>query len=260
MRITLATTYHDKRDRLYDQIAKVLPTLTELFDGIAIQASVEAPERSLALLSARGASIRRNDPSQPGSVSMLGRVRRNAVTLALQHDTPLILFFDFDSLLHWAEHYRDELMGILPRLAPYDMTVIGRTQRALDTFPRGQRATEDLVNELFARVSSHSWDVMRSGRGLSRHAAETIVGGCLDDHISTDVSWPLFLLRQGGFTFNEIAVEGTEFETANRYEPEIAASGGYKQWLEQLDSDPQHWAHRFNLARMHAEAMSFWRS
>jgi hypothetical protein len=42
MTITLATTYHDAHDRMYDQIINALPTLMRLFDGIAVQVSPEA--------------------------------------------------------------------------------------------------------------------------------------------------------------------------------------------------------------------------
>jgi len=255
MAITLATTYHDGNDRMHEQIARVLPTFTQLFDGIAIQVSVRAPERSLALLARAGAVIQRDDPSQPVGAAGLGNARRRVLALALQQNTPVLLFFDFDSLLHWAERYPDELAAVLSQLAQYDMTIIGRTERALNSHPQSQCATEVLVNRLFAHFAGAAWDVMRSGRGLARRAAETIVRESHDDGISTDVTWPLVLLQQGGFSITSIAVEGTEFETQDRYQPEVSGAGGQGQWLEQLDRDPRRWAHRFNLARLHAEAM-----
>jgi hypothetical protein len=255
MSVTLATTYHDGNDRMFDQIARVLPSLTTLFHGIAIQASSRAPERSLTLLATAGAAIQRDDPNHPAGATRLGNARRRALALALHQDAPVILFFDFDSLLHWTEHYRDELAAVLPHLIHYDMTIIGRTPRALDSHPQSQRATEVLVKQLFAHLTGSAWDVMRSGRGLSRRAAETIVRESHDDSISTDVSWPLLLLHHGDFTLTSIAVEGTEFETQDRYQPEVTTAGGQRQWLEHIDRDPRRWADRFNLARMHAEAM-----
>ncbi len=255
MAVTLATTYHDANDRMYAQIARVLPTLTHLFAGIAVQASSRAPERSLSLLAHAGATIQRDDPDQSGGAARLGTARRRALTLALHQNTPLLLFFDFDSLLHWADHYPDELAAVLAQLSQHDMTILGRTERAFLSHPQSQRATEALVNQLFAHLTGAAWDVMRSGRGLSRRAAETIVRESHDDGISTDVTWPLLLLRHGGFSISSIAVEGTEFETQDRYQPEVITAGGQERWLEQLDRDPRRWAHRFTLARMHAEAM-----
>jgi hypothetical protein len=255
MTIALATTYHDAKDRMYDQIVQALPALTRLFDGIAVQASPAAPPRSLAALADAGARIGQDDPRQPGGAAQLGRIRRAALALALQQRTTFLLYFDFDSMLHWVQRYPDELGAVLARIPEHDMTLIGRSQRALDSHPHSQRETEVFVNHAFAHLSGYSWDVMRSGRGLSRRAAEAIVAECAEDGISADVVWPLFLLRKGGFSIESIAVEGTEFETPDRYGPEIIAAGGYASWLRQIDADPRRWARRLDLARMQAEAM-----
>jgi hypothetical protein len=255
MTIALATTYHDAKDRMYDQIVQALPTLRRLFDAIAVQASPAAPPRSLAALADAGARIGQDDRGQPGGAAQLGRIRRAALALALQHQTASLLYFDFDSMLHWMQRYPDELAAVLARIPEHDMTIIGRSQRALDSHPHNQRETEVFVNRAFAHLSGYTWDVMRSGRGLSRRAAEAIVAGCAEDGISTDVVWPLFLLQKGNFSIDGIAVEGTEFETPDRYGPEIAAAGGYALWLRQIDGDPRRWAHRLDLARIHVEAM-----
>ena len=255
MSVALATTYHDAKDRMYDQIAEALPIIVRHFAGIALIASSVAPARSLQLLATAGALIGRDDPDQPGGAAGLGRSRRAAVALALQRNTPYILFFDFDSILHWAQHYPHELAEVVDLLPAHDMTLIGRTRRALDSHPHSQRDTEMLANQAFARLTGYDWDVMRSGRGLSRRAAEAIVTECQENSICTDVVWPLFLLQTGGFAFKSISIEGTEFETGDRYAPEMLAAGGYEQWLQQLDADPRRWMHRLELARRQVAAM-----
>src|SRR5258706_8265406 len=140
--ITLATTYHDAHDRMHDQIVHALPTLTRLFDRIAVQASAAAPPRSLALLTQAGASIGQDDPQQLGGAAQLGRIRRAVLALALQQQPTFLLYFDFDSMLHWVQHYPDELAAVVARLPDHDMTIIGRSQRALDSHPHSQRETE----------------------------------------------------------------------------------------------------------------------
>jgi hypothetical protein len=102
MSVALATTYHDARDRMHDQIAETLPIIAQTFAGIAVIASSAAPARSLQLLTSAGALIGRDDPNQPAGVAGLGHSRRAAVALSLRHNTPCILYFDFDSMLHWA--------------------------------------------------------------------------------------------------------------------------------------------------------------
>src|SRR4051794_37775840 len=45
--VVLASTQHDPEGRLYDQTARVLPQLTRIFGGIAIQATRASQPRSL---------------------------------------------------------------------------------------------------------------------------------------------------------------------------------------------------------------------
>ncbi|MBI2939352.1 MAG: hypothetical protein HYY04_02855 [Chloroflexi bacterium] len=246
-RVALAVTYHDPRGRLYEQIARALPALCRLFDSLTVQASAVAHAQSLALLAAHGARVQREAAENQG--------RRGALMLALQEDTSFIVYCDCDRALHWVEQYPAELAEVVRRIPDHDFTVLGRTRRAFDTHPRVQRDTEAIVNHVFAVVSGHDWDVTSAARGLSRRAAEAVVPGCPDDFITTDVAWPLYLLRAGGFSLGYIATEGSQFETGDRHADGIAAAGGHDRWLAHLDADPQRWARRMEMARREVEAM-----
>lgn len=212
--ITLSVTYHDPEGRLYDQTRQMLPLLTKIFDGLAVQASPVANERALALWQSAGANIERSTVS---GLSQLGRVRRAAVAQALSMGGAFILLCDGDRVLHWAERYPQELVAAVAALPEHDFTVLGRTERAFASHPRSQRDTEGIVNHVFASISGREWDVTAAARGLSRRAAEAIVNGSTDDTIGVDVSWPLYLQQKVGFSFGFLATEGLEFETADRY-------------------------------------------
>jgi hypothetical protein len=186
----------------------------------------------------------------------LGQARRDAIALALRFNCRFLLHCDCDRALHWAERYPQELEQAAVRVTDYDFTVLGRTPRAFDSHPRIQRDTEAIVNHVFAAVSGHAWDVTAATRGLSRRAAETLLAGCPDEEVSTDVSWPLFLKRAGGFSLGYFATEGMEFETADRYGEEISQAGGLARWTAELDADPRNWAHRLDMARVEVEAMA----
>jgi hypothetical protein len=255
MKVVLAATHHDPAGRLYEQTMRALPALAGVFDGLAIQATHTTWKDSLDLLAATGALIRREDQEHVAPYLQLGRARRGALELALQLDAPFILFCDFDRALHWAERYPQELAQVAARLPEHDFTVLGRTDRAFRSHPRIQRDTEAIVNRVYATVSGQAWDVTAAARGLSRRAAETILEGCLDESIGTDVAWPLFLQREARFTLGYIAAEGLEFETADRYGDAIAACGGIAQWLAQLDADPRQWIQRLELARVEVAAL-----
>jgi hypothetical protein len=76
-----------------------------------------------------------------------------------------------------------------------------------------------------------------------------------DDSLGVDGSWPLLLQQRGGFQLGYVETEGMAFETSDRYQEEVTAVGGYQNWLNQLDADPQNWLHRLDFARIEIEAM-----
>jgi hypothetical protein len=255
MKVGLATIYHDPQGRLCDQAAKVLPLLTSIFTDIAINATATTHPKLLAHF-ADVAVIQQDDPRQNLQSSKIGRARKAAIALALQMDCSFILYCDSDRILHWAEYHPQELRQVVQQLCAHDLTVLGRTQRAFETHPRTMQDTEAIVNHVFKLISGYDWDVLGAARGLSRPAVEAIVAGCFDEEFSTDVSWPLFLLQQqDNLSFNYIATEGLEYETADRYSQEAAATGGNEQWLAQMEQDPRVWAHRLEAAQIQIAAM-----
>ena len=255
MNVALAITYHDPQGRLCEQIRLVLPTLVEVFAGLAIRASYAANARALSLFTDAGAVVKRAPAERLNEAPKLGAARREAVALALELDTPFVLYCDGDRVLHWAEWYPGELAQVVARLPENDLTVLGRTERAFHSHPRAQRDTEAIVNHVFQIISGYGWDVMAAARGLSRSAGEAILDRCFDEEISTDVSWPLCLHALGSFSLGYIATEGLEFETPARYKEEIMAVGGYNAWLERRDADPNRWLHRLDFAQTHLKAM-----
>jgi len=254
--VALAVTYHDPKGRMHEQIKRALPVLNRVFGGLAVRASHGAHGPALALFAQAGAVIAQGLPEQAVERFKLGQARQEALALALQLNLPFILQCDCDRALHWAERYPKELAEVAARVADFDFTVLGRTPRALDSHPRIQRDTEAIVNHVFATVSGHAWDVTAATRGLARRAAQAVLAGCPDEDVSTDVSWPLFLERAGGFSLGYMATEGMEFETADRYGDEIAQAGGLARWMARLDADPRNWAHRLDMARVEIEAMT----
>jgi hypothetical protein len=252
--VVLAATNHDPEGRLYDQTAHVLPALSRIVGGIAIQATHASQQRSLDLLAAAGAHVRREPAAAFSSLMRLGRARSAAIELGLQLDLPVILFCDFDRALHWAERYPAELAQIVAELSARDFTVLGRTERAFASHPRTQRDTEAIVNRVYAAASGNAWDVTAAARGISRRAAEAILAGCPDESIGTDVAWPMFLQRAGGFTIGYSPTEGLEFETADRYADQVAAAGGVAAWIAQIDADPRRWIDRLEIARLEVAA------
>ncbi|HEU5013617.1 MAG TPA: hypothetical protein VFT66_13920 [Roseiflexaceae bacterium] len=255
MSVVLATTVHDPGGRMLEQTARALPILREIFASIAAQVTHASSDTTLALLHEAGALIRQDPAERFAGYMKLGRPRRESVELALQCEQLLIMFCDFDRVIHWADVYPDELAATAARLPEQDFTVMGRTPRAFASHPRVQRDTESIVNHVFAMTRGKPWDITAAARGLSRRAAKAILAGCPDESIGTDASWPLFVQQAGGFSMGYLATEGLEFETADRFGDEVAAAGGMAQWIARMDADPRNWAQRLEMAQLSVQAM-----
>jgi hypothetical protein len=253
VKVGLATIYHDPQGRLSDQASRALPVLTGIFAGLAINATVATHPKLLANFT--DIAVVRQAPLPQDGRAKIGWARKEAIELALQLDCPFIMYCDGDRILHWAEYHPEELRQVIQQIGGSDFTVLGRTRRAFETHPRTMRDTEAIVNHVFELASGYDWDVTAAARGLSRPAIEAIAAGCFDDEFSTDVSWPLFLQRQGGFSFSYMATEGLEYETADRHHQEVAAAGGTEQWLAQLEQNPRAWARRLEMAQIEVAAM-----
>ena len=78
-----------------------------------------------------------------------------------------------------------------------------------------------------------------------------------------DAEWPLLLLKppsgtfsgDEGFRLGYRPCEGLEYETADRFSPEIEAAGGYEAWVRQMSSNPNRWAFRLQIANLIAQAV-----
>lgn len=247
MPIALTSTHHDPHGQLADQLARVLPTLRAIFPSLVVLVSDETPASAIAPLHAPGCIVH-NAP--PVTYHEIGAVRRAAVEYGLAYNAERIWLVDFDRVLHWAEYHPAELAQLAQSLVDDDFVVLGRTVRAFASHPRAQIDTETIINDVFARVCGQPWDITAAARVLSRRAAAAILAGCADTTIGTDASWPLFLLRHGGFTIQHYKTEGLEFETLDRFAPAEAAGG-----LARFDTDPATWMQRLETARIEVAAM-----
>ncbi len=239
---------------MHDQLERLADLLFMHFDAVAVYTSSKTFQPTKTLLSQYGAVVK-DRPDGIGGVTMLGRLRREAVALALQTRCSHIFYCDGDRMLHWLENYFDELRRVIDIIQQFDFTVLGRTSRAFETHPAPLRETERIVNTLFAKTSGRTWDTLAAARGMSSHAVEAIVNESKDDSISNDVTWPLIASQHGEWTIEYLEVEGLEYETADRLQGEINQAGGMSAWLEREEMNLDRWLHRLDIAKLHIEAM-----
>jgi hypothetical protein len=215
--------------------------------------SQETHPTILDLLHKQGVSVQ-IDPEESIGIRRIGEVRRRTVRAGLGADTSHMQMCDFDRAIHWIAHYPRELMAVVGDICRHDLLVLGRTERAWATHPPYQAETEPLFNQVFALVTGLDWDVGAGSRGLSRRAAELLVEESEEQTVGVDAEWPLLILEQDGFVVGQRLCEGLEFETADRFGPEIEAAGGYQAWEAQVSAKPEQWAFRLQVALMIAEA------
>jgi hypothetical protein len=251
--VALVVTVHDPEERLASLAATQLPALVGRYAALTAFCSGSTHPTLLRLLRAHGASVYVDDQAAAG-MEQIGEIRRRTLRAGLHAGTSYLHLCDFDRALHWVAHYPRELETIIAGIPGYDLWVLGRTARAWATHPPYQVETESLFNKVFCLVTGHAWDVGAGSRGLSRRAAETLLETSREQTVGIDAEWPLLLLRRDGFCVDHRPCEGLEFETADRFGPEIEAAGGYKHWEAEMNADPARWAFRLKVALLIAEA------
>jgi hypothetical protein len=250
---TLAVTVHQPDERLAAMIRATLPALAARYTAMVARCSAGTHATVLDILRRQGASVHVGK-DKPEGLHNIGAIRQETLRAALEGNTTHLHLCDFDRAIHWAAHFPQELDEVVADITNYDLLVLGRTERAWDTHPAYQAETEPLFNRVFALVTGLHWDVGAGARGFSRRAVETLLQNTQEETVGTDAEWPLLLLKQDGYRTGFRACEGLEFETADRFGPEIEAAGGYKAWEAQMSSDPRRWVFRMRLALYIAEA------
>jgi len=247
--IALVLTARDPNGRMTDAVHRWVGDLQRVFGPVGVLATSDTVSETLAPFG----ELVRVEAEPPGRI---GRSRHRAVELAVAIGASHTLVGELDRMLHWAELFGDELASMPSAISACDVTVLGRTERAFATHPEALRVTEGIVNDVWSRVTGDPWDVMVGVRGMSLDVAKALVaGGPVVDGVETDVIWPLWAKREG-FSVGYVATEGLEFETADRFGPEVEAAGGPEAWQRALDADPSRWARRLEFARRSVEAIA----
>ena len=158
MPVTLATTYGDPKGRLFELFERQRSKLFDTFAQVAVRADVAAYLPTLDRLGEMGARIDLSGDLQgPDSH---GRKRREALALALETDGHFIFSCDMEQALRWLDGHPSELRRVLEMLSRHDATIVGRSERALLSYPRHIRDTEKVVNRVYALFTGRPYDLM----------------------------------------------------------------------------------------------------
>lgn len=240
--ICLATALSDPDAELLPKARKLWPTLERLFSCLAIHVTSNTHPDWLAFLAERQVPTRLSDQNW----DHIGLHRRRALEIALdEFPTNQVLYVDPDHIMRWLERNPTELETMLTLVGAWDCLIVGRSPAAFAAAPARLRATEVLVNQVYALMTGRTWDLMMAARGFSRAAAELIVRECRENTIGNDVAWPL-MTEQAGMSLGYVEADGLTYETNTVYATNSR---------DAEDADPRAWMLRVYTANQHIDAM-----
>jgi hypothetical protein len=230
MDVAFASAVHDPVGRLVPAVERLAGPLKTVFSDFAFNVSDRTvPAFAELAQDLLGAQI----VTHPANEATIGKVRREAVRLALPHET--ILYSDPDHLLRWIDQDAAGLRTVLTGHTDADFVVIGRSVKAMAEAPARLRETERIVNHVHRMMTSSDWDLLFAVRRMSRRAAELIVRESQVDTLANDVEWPL-LARRAGLTLAYAESDALIYRTIEEFGNDAdTGDGSPLQWIRRLE-------------------------
>ena len=248
--VLLLGAVHDPEGRIAALLPGDLPLLQRHYARIAAICGVATLPSTIEALRRAGVTIISGD-----DVPINARPYALGV-MAAHTEWEHVHLCDFDSALHWARTWPDELDRVNATIAAYDFLLLGRTVRAMASLPDAQRETERLINLLFTRTTGglDPWrlgnepdtpiDLCTGAWGFSRRGIAAIATQSRVTDIGFHAEWPLLARDTPDLRCAYLPCEGLEYETADRYGDQIAAAGGIEAWHARQNTDICHWQQR----------------
>jgi hypothetical protein len=245
--ITLATTWQPRGETA--RFVRLRPQLEQVYSlgVVAVPADPDstAPDQVRAV--AVGSHWLVIDSPRPAWSRYLAL--QNALhTAAASH----IHYADMDRLLRWVETRPTEWRQTVAAVVQSDCLIIGRTSQAFQTHPQALQQTEQMINSVFSHLLGQVVDLGGGSRGFSRRSAHQLISHSAPGPWE-DARWPL-LLHQAGVRLDYLAVDGLDWESADRHQPKAATTDLQQRLAAAYDADPHHWARRVQIALQIVEA------
>jgi hypothetical protein len=243
--MNLAATWNPRGEA--GRLRRLMPTLREVYDQVVIvippeqEIGEEASRQALSLLGSHGLMIRQSE--------QWGAGRYLAIKYCVELTSGAIQYADLDRLLRWVETCPEEWRAIARWIPEVDCLVIGRTPQAYATHPQAIVQTEAISNQVVSHFLGKAMDVSAGSKGFSRRAAQTILEKTTSLRaLGTDAEWPL-ALHKAGYQVEYAAVDGLDWESADRYRQAAAGADDQRRLAQAYDADPLHWEYRVKVAQ-----------
>lgn len=234
--IILTTSLHDPENRQLAAAKELLAELSQFYCAICVSVTDGTSSEFITFLE-------ENNITYNQSKRSIGEGRREALSLALQHEGKYVQYCDFDRILHWIKKFPKELTSLPSVLINSDFLILGRTKRAYSTHPEVQQVTENISNMAFSIAYGKNADVTAGSCAMTRETAETLLNESTADINDTDTEWPMIALEKDK-RVKYLQTEGLEFETPDYFQHEINEAGSLENWVEKTYDKPVMWKYR----------------
>jgi hypothetical protein len=122
-----------------------------------------------------------------------------------------------------------------------DCLVIGTDDAC--SHPRALVETEAISNLVTSYLVGQPMDVSAGSKGFSRTAVQFLMAHCQPGKaLGADADW-LVTLYRGGFAIDYLAVDGLDWESADRFQEQAADDHSQSQAAQAYDREPRigHW-------------------
>jgi len=244
MNVALGVTWNPRGE--LPRFERLLPQLEQVYSGLAVSfppVTDAGVTRVFAEGKYAGQPNLRVFVNQEWSAG-----RYMALRTALLFEADYIHYADMDRLLRWVETQPEEWQQSVQAIQLTDCLVMGRSEAAYHTHPKSLVQTEAISNRVVSQFLGLEMDVSAGSKGFSRLAAEFLAANTRPSRaLGTDAEWPI-LLKRAGFRVDYLVVNGLDWESADRYQEQAADPEGQRSAAEQVDTDPQNWAWRVQVA------------
>lgn len=200
---TLLTITHDPQGK---QLSHFSPLLFFLFDKVFM---IATGDTKLNLITRLAQHCTLKLEPQNG----MCQARRDVVKLAWESYPMADQYFycDFDRLLFWWSNFPDELKKVAGMQSEF--MVLGRTERAMSTYPALQRETERAMNKIVRVHHSNSlgFDFFAGARLFNPAFSEKMMD-CQGEDAVLDIKWPVVAGCSAAIYASYLATEGLAYE------------------------------------------------
>lgn len=243
MAVALTMTWKPQGEM--QRLQQQLPFLQELYAALSVSLAPNADAETIAAL---------REAMMVAPNEGLGTGRMSALRLGYESGCDFVHYVDGDRLIRWAETMPEELRQTVADSQQFDCAVIGRAEKAFVSHPRALRETERIINAVFSDFIGQELDFGSGTKAFSRKAVQFLLANPENaGGLGNDVVWPV-LCHRAGMRMGALWVEGSDWETADRFQQQAATDEAQQSAAEIYDADATRWAFRVDMARKIIEA------